>query len=381
MTATTPTRKRVDVRALLIEGRAFIALLAIIVIFTALSSSYFTPTNIVSMTSHVAINAILAIGMLVVILSGGIDLSVGATMGMSGMVAGLLLNGVKLPGGGTTLYPAVWLVILIACAVGTFIGFVNGFVITRFRVPPFIMTLGMTYAVSGAALLLNNGTTFPNLTGSPIAHNQGFGVLGDTLVGLPTGIWIMIVLTVLAYLLLRRARFGRWLYAAGGNPRAAELSGVPVRSVTTRIYMIAGFCAAVAGLVATAQLTSAAPQTGTGYELNAIAAVVIGGAALSGGRGRVRGTLVGAFVIGFLADGLVIVGVSTFWQQVIQGVVIVVAVAVDQAQRRVRRVRSSQAGTTTGTPTSGGSTPGEGPQTPDGADADRSANTRKVTAQ
>ncbi len=338
MTTVEHARKQFDVRAILVEGRAFIALLGILVIFASLTPSYLTVSNIVSMTSHVAINAILALGMLVVILSGGIDLSVGATMGMAGMIAGYLLHGVTVPWSGVVLYPRLWLVIAISCGIGTAIGWINGFVITRFRVPPFIMTLGLTYAVTGAALLLNGGTTFPDLTGSPIEHNQGFELIGGPgILGLPMGVIIMIVLAVVGNLLLRRTQFGRWLYAAGGNPRAAELSGVPVRSVTVRIYMISGFCAAVAGLVATSELTSAAPQTGQGYELNAIAAVVIGGAALAGGRGQVRGTLVGAFVIGFLADGLVIVGVSTFWQQVIQGIVIIVAVAVDQAQRRTRR--------------------------------------------
>lgn len=341
MSAPTEPRPRINVRALLVEGRAFIALIGIMIIFSTLSSSYLTWTNIVSMTSHVAINAILALGMLVVILSGGIDLSVGATMGMAGMVAGALLQGVPVPGSDVRLYPQLWLVIAIACAVGTGIGFLNGFIITRFRVPPFIMTLGMTYTVSGAALLLNGGTTFPDLSGSAAAHNQGFANIGaPSLFGVPMGVWILTGLSVVFYVVLRKTQFGRHLYATGGNARAAELSGVPVRSVTTRIYMISGFCAAVAGLVATSELTSAAPQTGGGYELNAIAAVVIGGAALSGGRGRVRGTLVGAFVIGYLSDGLVIVGISTFWQQVIMGAVIVVAVAVDQSQRRVRRQRT-----------------------------------------
>lgn len=335
---TVTTRRTIQWRTILLEGRAFIALIGILIIFGSLTPDYITWTNVVSMASHVAINAILALGMLTVILSGGIDLSVGATMGMAGMVAGALLQGVRVPGTTLVLYPQLWLVLLISCAVGAFIGWVNGFVITRFRVPPFIMTLGMTYTVSGAALLLNNGTTFPNLNGTPAEHNQGFEVVGgNDLLGIPMGIWVLILLSVIAYLLLRRTQFGRWLYATGGNARAAELSGVPVKSVTTRIYVISGFCAAVAGLIATSELTSAAPQTGAGYELNAIAAVVIGGAALSGGRGNVRGTLVGAFVIGFLSDGLVLVGVSTFWQQVIMGAVIVVAVAIDQAQRHVRR--------------------------------------------
>jgi erythritol transport system permease protein len=147
----------------------------------------------------------------------------------------------------------------------------------------------------------------------------------------------MVVLAFLVTLLLRRAAFGRWLYATGGNERAAELSGVPVVRVKTLVYVISGACAAMSGVIIASELTSAAPQAGETFELNAIAAVVIGGAALSGGRGNVRGTLVGAFVIGFLADGLVILGVSTFWQIFIKGAVIILAVMLDQGQQRFQR--------------------------------------------
>jgi erythritol transport system permease protein len=147
----------------------------------------------------------------------------------------------------------------------------------------------------------------------------------------------MIILAAVVAVVLKRAPFGRWLYATGGNERAAELSGVPVQAVKTRVYMVSGAFAAMAGLIIASELTSAAPQAGETFELNAIAAVVIGGAALSGGRGNVRGTLVGAFVIGFLADGLVIVGVSTFWQILIKGSVIILAVVLDQAQQRFKR--------------------------------------------
>jgi erythritol transport system permease protein len=151
----------------------------------------------------------------------------------------------------------------------------------------------------------------------------------------------MVILGVAITLLLRKSPLGRWLYATGGNERAAELSGVPVNRVKVWAYVVSGACAAMAGLIMASELTSAAPQAGESYELNAIAAVVIGGAALSGGRGTVRGTLVGAFVIGFLADGLVILGVSTFWQILIKGAVIVLAVVLDQSQQRFQRRRAA----------------------------------------
>lgn len=338
LTATEGPQRSLRIGSVLLEARAFIALAIIIVIFASLSDNYLTGTNLITMTRHVAIYAILALGMLLVIISSGIDLSVGSIVGLSGIVAGVLLQGWQIPSLDVTLYPQVWAVIAISLAVGSFVGWVNGFLITRFNVAPFIATLGMMYVARGAALLISNGATFPRLSGSEELGNTGFGFLGTgRILGVPVSIWIMAVLIVVVWSLLRHTPFGRWLYATGGNSRAAQLSGVPVRSVTMAVYMISGFCAAMVGLIIASELTSAAPQAGTTYELNAIAAVVIGGASLAGGRGTVRGAIVGAFVIGFLSDGLVMVGVSTFWQMVIKGAVIVLAVILDQSQQRLKR--------------------------------------------
>jgi erythritol transport system permease protein len=332
---------------LLLEGRAFIALIVIVLIFTALSDTYLTGSNLITMTRHVAINAILALGMLLVILTGGIDLSVGSIVGLSGIVAGVLLQGWQLTSLDVILYPQVWAVVIISLAVGTVVGGINGLLITRFNVAPFIATLGMLYVARGAALLISNGSTYPRLGGSPELGNTGFSFLGiGRLLGVPVSIWLMVLFAVAVWLLIRKTAFGRWLYATGGNARAAELSGVPVRKVTMRVYMISGLCAAMVGLIIASELTSAAPQAGETYELNAIAAVVIGGASLAGGRGTVRGALIGAFVIGFLSDGLVMVGVSTFWQMVIKGAVIVLAVMLDQGQQRLKRTRAAAAAAT-----------------------------------
>jgi erythritol transport system permease protein len=318
------------------ELRAFIALGVLILIFGVLSDSFLTVDNLITMTKHVAINAVLALGMLLVILKGGIDLSVGSIVGLSGVVAGELLTGVRV--GGVVAYPSVWVVVVCCLAVGAFVGTINGVLVTRFKVAPFIATLGMLYVARGAALLISDGTTYPDLAGEESLGNTGFSWIGGGRpLGLPVSIWIMVILALLVTLLLRRAAFGRWLYATGGNERAAELSGVPVQRVKTLVYVISGACAAMAGVIIASELTSAAPQAGETFELNAIAAVVIGGAALSGGRGTVRGTLVGAFVIGFLADGLVILGVSTFWQIFIKGAVIILAVMLDQGQQRFQR--------------------------------------------
>jgi erythritol transport system permease protein len=334
----TAEGRRLKLVNLLFELRAFIALIVIIVVFGLLSDAYLTWDNLVTMTKHVAINAILAIGMLMVILTGGIDLSVGSIVGLAGIVAGVLLEGLHLGFANTIVYLPVWGVILVAIAVGTGVGAVNGVLVTRFSVAPFIATLGTLYMARGAALLISGGETYPNLGGSPALGNTGFDFLGSgRIIGIPTSIWLMVAFAVAAVFLTRKTPFGRWVYALGGNARAAELAGVPVRKVTTRVYMISGACAAMAGLIIASELTSAAPQAGNTFELNAIAAVVIGGTSLAGGRGNVRGALIGAFVIGFLADGLVILGVSTFWQTVIKGAVIVLAVILDQGQQRVQR--------------------------------------------
>jgi erythritol transport system permease protein len=354
MTSSTPApapARRLDIGGVLLEGRAFIALIVLVIIFALLSDSFLTVPNLITMTKHVAMNAILALGMLFVILKGGIDLSIGSTVGLSGVVAGVLLQGLRIDSLDVVLYPQVWVVVLCSLLVGTLVGFLNGLLVTRFSVAPFIATLGTLYIARGAALLISNGSTYPKLAGDPELGNTGFLLIGGGRpLGIPMAIWILLVFGVIALFVLRRTPFGRWVYATGGNERAAELSGVPVRRVKLWVYMISGFCAATAGLIISSELTAAAPQTGETFELNAIAAVVIGGAALTGGRGNVRGVLLGAFVIGFLSDGLVIVGVSTFWQIAIKGAVIVLAVVLDQAQQRIKRSQNAAIAAASKTP-------------------------------
>jgi erythritol transport system permease protein len=329
-----------DLGKILLEGRAFFALIAIVIIFSFLSPNYFALENFLTMASHVAIYGILAIGMLLVIINGGIDLSVGSTLGLSGVVAGFFMQGVTLKMFGAVLYPAVWVVVVLCCALGALIGLVNGILIARFRVPAFVATLGVMYVVRGFALLMTNGLTYNNLGGQADLGNTGFDWLGfDRLFNVPVGVLVLVVIAVICSIALNRSAFGRWLYASGGNARAAELSGVPVKQVQISVYMLSGVCAAIAGLILSSQLTSAGPTAGTSYELTAIAAVVIGGASLMGGTGNIRGTLLGAFVIGFLSDGLVIIGISSYWQTVFTGAVIVLAVLLNaiQYRRRVKR--------------------------------------------
>ena len=327
-----------DIQEILLRGRAFIALIVLIIVFSLLNSTFLTPANIVIMAKHVAINAILGIGMTFVILTGGIDLSVGSIVGLAAMIAGGLINeGLVLPMFGVIVYFHVWAIILISLLVGALLGAINGLIITRFNVAPFIATLGMLYAARGLALLRSNGNTFPNLVGRPELGNTGFPLLGSgEFLSVNYSIWLMIIFALVAAFVAAKTPFGRQVYAIGGNERAAELSGVRVKRVKTIVYMISGFCAAMVGLIIASQLVAAHPATGTFFELNAIAAVVLGGTSLSGGRGSIGGTIIGAFVIGVLGDGLIGLGVSSFWQQVIKGAVIVLAVIIDQVQVRMQ---------------------------------------------
>ncbi|PAQ06409.1 MAG: ABC transporter permease [Mesorhizobium sp.] len=321
----------------LMKARTFIALIAVLIFFSIAAPNFLSAANLILMSKHVALNAFLAMGMTFVIITGGIDLSVGSIVGLCGMVAGyLVLNGIDLQVG-YTIYFNVFEIALITLAVGILIGAVNGLLITRLNVAPFIATLGVLYVARGLALLSSDGRTFPNLVGKPDLGTTGFGFLGaGRLLGLPVSIWILVVVALGAAYLAKYTPLGRHIFAVGGNERAARISGVRVNMVKMFVYMFSGFCAAIVGLIISSELMASHPATGESFELNAIAAAVLGGTSMSGGRGTIGGTIVGAFVIGILSDGLVMMGVSSFWQMVIKGLVIIVAVVVDQAQRRLQ---------------------------------------------
>ncbi|WP_164871714.1 ABC transporter permease [Solirhodobacter olei] len=320
--------------ALLLKFRAFVALIVIMVLFTFLSSTFLTWSNLITVLVQSSINGLLAIGMTLVIVSGGIDLSVGAIAGLCGMVVGALIDvGIPIHALGVVVYPHAWAVVLIGIAAGALAGAVNGWIITRLNVAPFIATLGTLYIGRGLALLSNNGSTFPFLDGTKAHGNMGFPWLGNgLLLDIPVPIWLLAIATLAASAVATRTTFGRHIYAVGGNERAAALSGVKVRSVRARVYVISGALSALAGIVIAAQLDSAGAAAGTGYELNAIAAAVLGGTSLMGGKGTITGSVIGALVIAVLVDGLILLGVSDFWQMIITGFVIVVAVAIDQVQ-------------------------------------------------
>ena len=330
---------------LLLSLRTLIALFVVLAFFSATAPNFLDLGTLILLAKHVSINAFLAIGMTFVVITGGIDLSVGSIVGLSGMVAGGLLDrGVPLSWFHVTLFPDVPVVIVVAVAVGVLVGALNGVLVTWLSVAPFIATLGTLYIARGAALLISGGETFPNLVGRAEYHNMGFPILGaGTVLGIPVSVVALVVVSAIAAYIAARTPFGRQVYAVGGNERAALLSGVPVNRVKLTVYMISGACAAFAGLIVASELVSAHPASGETFELNAIAATVLGGTSLAGGRGTIWGTIIGAFVIGILGDGLVMLGVSSFWQMVIKGAVIIAAVVLDQLQRRMQRRMAIQA--------------------------------------
>lgn len=319
-----------------LRARAIFVLVALIVLFAALAPSFLTANNLAILSKHVAISAILAIGMTFVVLTGGIDLSVGSIAGLGGMVMGYLLTqGIWIHG--AAHYPPVLVGMLLALLVCLGVGALNGWLVAKAGVAPFIATLGTLYIARGAALLLSNGKTYPNLAGEAARGNTGFTVLGQSFfLGLSLPVWIMLALFALAGLVATQTPLGRHIYAVGGNERAARFAGILVSRVKLITYLVSSLCAGLVGLIIASQLEASHPATGESFELNAIAAVVLGGTSLMGGRGSVTGSLIGAFVIGVLSDGMVMLGVSEFWQMVIKGTVIILAVAIDQLQVRVQ---------------------------------------------
>jgi len=321
---------------LLLQGRAVVVLVALLVFFSILAPSFLTANNLSILTKHVAITALLALGMTFVVLTGGIDLSVGSVAGLGGMAVGYVLTqGITI--GGTTHYPNVLVAVSISLCLCLLVGALNGWLVAKAGVVPFIATLGTLYIARGASLLLSDGRTFPDLAGQSDRGNTGFPTLGQGFfLNIPVPVWLMFGFFIIAWVIATKTPFGRHIYAIGGNERAARLAGIRVPRVKLFAYLISSLCAGGVGLIIAAQLEAAHPATGESFELNAIAAIVLGGTSLMGGRGSITGSLIGAFVIGVLTDGLVMLGISEFWQIVIKGVVIVLAVAIDQLQSRLK---------------------------------------------
>ncbi len=305
--------------------QSLFALILMVVAMSLASHSFFTTDNVFNVLRQISINLCLSLGMTLVILSGGIDLSVGSILALSGAVAaGLLKNGLALHPLNLLIQFTVPGAIVAGALTGAALGWINGACITWLRLPPFVATLGMLSIARGLTMLWTGG--FP-ITGLGDAFDfPGTGRLWI----IPVPVWISAGLVLLFIGLTLRTRFGRHLYAVGGNERAAALSGLSVCRIKIMVYTLCGTLAGLAGLLVTARLDSATPNAGIGYELDSIAAVVIGGTSLSGGKGSIAGTVLGCLIIGVLNNGLFLLNVSPFWQQVIKGAVILAAVAVDK---------------------------------------------------
>nr|WP_236721731.1 substrate-binding domain-containing protein [Prescottella equi] len=302
-------------------GGPLAALVALVVLLALLSGDFLTTHNLLNVGVQASVTAVLAFGMTFVIVSGGIDLSVGSIAGLSGIVTGWTATTAGVP---------MWLAVLAGMASGVLAGVVSGILITAGRMPPFIATLAMLSVARGLALVIADGRPIP-VDGwlATLGSGELFGFL-------PYPVLVLIAAAIATGLILRRTYAGRAMYAIGGNAEAARLSGIRVNRQQVLVYALSGLFAAVAGILLAARLASAQPEAGTGYELDAIAAVVIGGASLSGGVGTAVGTLIGALILAILRNGLNLLDVSAFWQQVVIGAVIAAAVLFDTLRRRRR---------------------------------------------
>lgn len=312
-------------KALLVRFQSLLGLLLMVVIFSVSAEGFFSIDNFWLVLTQISVNMCISVGMTLVILTGGIDLSVGSILALSGAVmAGLLKNGLELPAFNLFIGFTVLGAVLIGLFVGSFLGLFNGLMITALRIPPFVVTLAMMTIARGLTQLWTGGAAITGL-------GETFGYVGTArFAGVPVRVWTCVVIVGFVILVLKKTRFGRYVYAVGGNERAARLSGLNVNRIKLRVYTIAGVLSAVGGLIVTSKLDSATPIAGDGYELDSIAAVVIGGTSLSGGKGSVLGTVVGTLIIGVLNSGLIILRVAPFWQKVIKGCVILLAVAIDR---------------------------------------------------
>ena len=291
-------------------------LLIFIAVLILTTNDFLTLTNLDNLIRQVAVFAILSVGQLFVILTGGIDLSVGSILGLSGGVTALLLaSGVPIP-----------ITILAGLGAGLAVGLVNGMLVTRLKLPPFIATLGMLGVARGLVLLLTSAKTIAPL---PDAFNN---IANGFILGLPSLFWILVLVTIVAAFVLGRSVFGRYVYAVGSNAESARLSGVPVNLVLLAVYSISGLLAGFAGVLTTSRLGAGIPTAGTGYELQAIAGAVIGGASLSGAKGRTIGAVLGALIMGLLANGGNLLAIDPFYLQIAIGLLIILAVYFDHLQ-------------------------------------------------
>lgn len=312
---------RTFVRAQLQQSLAFVTLVVLLVFFSIASGNFFTWSNISGILLSTAVIGILALGTTFVIITGGIDLSIGTGMTLCAVMTGIFLTNMQLP---------LIVGVVGGIATGALMGFINGFNVAVLRLPPFIATLAMMLVAQGLALVISG------VRPVYLSSVEGFKdiALGTAVLSLPNAVLILFICAIVAYVVLSKTILGRYTFAIGSNEEATRLSGVNTHKWEILIYMVAGVFTGIAGVVIAARLDSAQPQLGSGYELQAIAAVIIGGTSLLGGRGSIMGTLIGALVMSVLINGLRILSIQTEWQNVVVGLVILVAVFTDSLRQR-----------------------------------------------
>lgn len=316
-------------RPKLVKFQSLIALVLLCIGISLMSDKFLTVDNGWNVMRQISVNICISAGMTLVVLTAGIDLSVGSVLALCGAVtAGLLKFGVELPASNLYIGFTILGAITAGLITGSLLGWFNGWAITQFKVPPFVATLAMLTIARGLTMLWTKGFPISDL-------GDHFDYIGTGwFLGIPLPVWISGVVVIAAIIITKKTILGRYIYAIGGNEQASRLSGININKVKVTVYAIAGVLAAIGGIMVTSRLDSAQPNAGMNYELDSIAAVVIGGTSLSGGRGTIMGTVLGAIIIGVLNNGLVLLNVSPFWQQVVKGFVILLAVVIDKANSK-----------------------------------------------
>jgi len=314
-------KKNVNLKELLFKYKSLIGLVLLIGIVSILNPAFLSGKNILNILRQTSVNAIIAAGMTFVILTGGIDLSVGSILAISGAVcASLMVNGQNMI-----------LAVIIAIIIGGVFGTLNGFIISKGKLQPFIATLATMTILRGVTMVFTDGKPITLGSGDLAISFSKIG--GGTILGIPTPVIIMIVVFVVSAYILSNTKMGRYTYALGSNEEATKLSGLNTDKIKIWVYTISGILAAVAGIILTSRLYSAQPTAGNGYELDAIAAVVLGGTSLTGGKGKISGTIIGALIIGVLSNALNMLDVSSYYQMMVKGVVILIAVLLDRKNK------------------------------------------------
>lgn len=306
-----------NLKNMILKYKSLVGLLILCIVISFITPRFLSISNIKNVLTQVSVNAIIAVGMSFVILTGGIDLSVGSILAVSGAVAASIIKSTG----------NLFLAIIVALAIGSVIGLINGVLVSKGRIQAFIVTL--------ATMIIFRGVTYVYTNGTPISGlGQSFSGIGNTMVlGIPIPVVFMVIIFGIAFYVLSQTRYGRYIYALGGNEDSARLSGINTDKIKTLVYVICGATAALSGIIVTSRIGSASPNAGVGFELDAIAAVVLGGTTLVGGEGSVVGTIIGALIIGVLNNGLNLMNVSPFYQSIIKGIVILLAVMAEKKKK------------------------------------------------